>query len=239
MNRIRAGIRAFWFERFNKHRWQTLQPKPRIWLYFDGEWFYTTALKKRWKDGQIERQWNSTARQEQQIGCASECVGLCIREAETHLSQAHQLITTATWFSAILQPSGSQKWQHHWLRSQGSREPWRSLPTWKDCHNSSLSSNRSRRMHCSSLPPFNTITHCSDCAVREWAEWCYTGKRGMWSQGFWQTAFTVRSAHLRSLGNPAETNEAARWISPIHLGLCALWCLSSCDHCNNLDNTCS
>lgn len=105
---------------------------------------------------------------------------------------------------------------------------------------SSQSSNRSRRMHCSSILPFNTITHCSDCAAREWVEWCYTGKRGMWSRGFWQTTLTVHSAHCRSLGNQAEANEAARWISPIHLGkcLCALWCLSSCDHCKkNSDNT--
>lgn len=97
---------------------------------------------------------------------------------------------------------------------------------------SSQSPNRSRRMHCFSLAPFNTLTHCSDCAVGERVEWCYTGKwQGMWSQGFWQTVFTVHSAHLHLLGNQTETNEAARWIIPIHLGkcLCAL-CCPSCDH---------
>lgn len=102
-----------------------------------------------------------------------------------------------------------------------------SMKPWKDSHpslfllllrSSSQSQYRSRRIHCLSRPIQHSCTLIWLCSLWEQCEWCYSGKyQGTWSHGFWQTVFTVHGARLHLQGNQTETNEAARWISPIHL----------------------
>lgn len=110
----------------------------------------------------------------------------------------------------------------------------RSKKPWKDCHPSLFSSfsqsqYRSRRIYCFSSHTA-LIVHPL-IAPRVVLQWEVSGDGVSW----FLTVFTVHGARLHLQGNQTETNEAARWISPIHLCkcLCALHC-TSCDYWKNI-----
>lgn len=110
----------------------------------------------------------------------------------------------------------------------------RTMKPWKDCHPSLFSSfsqsqYRSRRIYCFSSHTA-LIVHLL-IAPRVVLQWEVSGDGVSW----FLTVFTVHGARLHLHGNQTETNEAARWISPIHLCkcLCALHC-TSCDYWKNI-----